>query len=111
MTPNPRSRLPKLAVDVPAIVARLHAVTRAGTPEETYAALVEAVSDVPLLVAELSRVWSLYLRLRLRYANLEAAARAAISAQRDMEPDPLAYLADELTGDWPSPSQSTRDNR
>ena len=108
-TPHSRPRPPKLAVDVPAIVARLHAVTHASTPEEIHAALVDAVSDVPLLVAELSRLWALHLRLRLRYANLHAAARAALSARRDGEPDPLAYLTDELIGEWPAPS--TQDSR
>ena len=34
--------------------------------------------------------------LRLSYANLLAAARAALSAARDGEPDALEYLADEL---------------
>lgn len=111
MTPHPRTRPPKLAVDVPAVVARLRAITRASTPEETYAALVAAVGDVPLLVAELSRVWSQLLRQRLRYANLEAAARATLAAQPDGEPDPLAYLTDELAGEWPARRQSTEDTR
>jgi hypothetical protein len=34
--------------------------------------------------------------LRMRYANLLAAARATLSAARDDEPDALDYLADEL---------------
>ncbi|ROO89573.1 hypothetical protein EDD29_7272 [Actinocorallia herbida] len=35
--------------------------------------------------------------LRLSRANLAAAARAAIAALQDHEPDPLFYLRDELT--------------
>ncbi|MGL5862520.1 MAG: hypothetical protein ACRCY9_14805, partial [Phycicoccus sp.] len=50
-------------------------------------------------------------RLRLRYANLLAAARATITAAHDGDPDALAYLVDELvalhqlppTDDIPSP--------
>jgi hypothetical protein len=34
--------------------------------------------------------------LRMRYANLLAAARATLTATRDGEANPLAYLVDEL---------------
>lgn len=34
--------------------------------------------------------------LRMRYANLLAAARATLTAARDGEANPLAYLIDEL---------------
>ena len=109
MTPHAHSRPPKLSIDVPAIVGRLDAVSRATTPEQAHAALLDSVSDIPLLVAELSRIWSLHLRLRLRYANLRAAAYAALSADRDGQPEPLAYLADELSGAWPPAGPSTQD--
>jgi hypothetical protein len=110
-SPHSRPRPPELAVDVPAIAARHRAILHTRTVEEFHNALLDSASDVPLLMAELSRLWSQLLRLRLRYANLEAAARAALSAQRDGEPDPLAYLADELAGAWPSPLKSTEDSR
>lgn len=34
--------------------------------------------------------------LEVRYANLLAAARATVAADRDGDPDPLAILRDEL---------------
>jgi hypothetical protein len=55
------------------------------------------------------------LRLLFRYANLLAAARAALSAEHDGEPDPMWYLRDELraTGHLPpgldGPAATTRD--
>jgi hypothetical protein len=110
-SPHSRPRSPKLSIDLPTIVARFHAVIHASTPKEEHAALVEAVYDVPLLLAEVSRLWSLLLTTRARCADLEAAARAALSAQRDGEPDPLAYLADELAGEWPAAAPSTQDSR
>jgi hypothetical protein len=115
MTPpppaRPDSRAPKLAVDVPAITARRRAILAARTVDQFHNALFDSANDVPLLVAELSRLGSHLLRLRLRYANLEAAARAAVAAERDGEPDPLAYLADELAGEWPAAAPSTMDSR
>lgn len=47
--------------------------------------------------AENARLRRTLAALRLRYANLLAAARATIAAAHDGEPEPLAYLADELT--------------
>ena len=38
---------------------------------------------------------------RRAYADLRAAARATLAADRDGEPDPLCYLRDELTDPVP----------
>jgi hypothetical protein len=43
--------------------------------------------------------------LRMDYANLLAAARAAVTAAIDGEPTPLAYLIDELTAHDQLPPQ------
>lgn len=51
--------------------------------------IITALADIPALLAGLAQA-------RLRWANLAAAARAAIAAERDGEPDPLWYLRDEL---------------
>lgn len=109
MTAHPNPRAPKLTIDLPAIVARDRAVSSAETGKELAAALLDSAADVPLLLAELGRLWSQLLAVRLDYANLRAAAQAALSAAHDGEPDPLSYLADELSGDWPTARQSTKD--
>ena len=54
------------------------------------------------------------MRLLFRYANLLAAARATLSAERDGESDPLWYLRDELraTGHLPPDlDDATADHR
>jgi len=54
------------------------------------------LSDVPVLVSEIIRLHGEIGVGRLDRANLAAAARAALAAGRDTEPDPLWYLRDEL---------------
>lgn len=108
---NIPGRPPKLTVDVPAILARHRDITSASTTPDRHAALLDSATDVPLLVAELERVWIQLLRLRLQHANLRAAARAALAAHRDGETDPFGYLVDELTGIWPTAGPSIVDER
>jgi hypothetical protein len=43
--------------------------------------------------------------LRAHYANLLAAARATLTATIDGDPNPLAYLVDELTAQRQLPPQ------
>jgi len=50
----------------------------------------------PVLLAEIGRFRSLLALTRAQHADLLAAARAAIAAERDGEDDPLYYLRDEL---------------
>ena len=69
----------------------------------TVAALTASAADVPILLSEVERLGALLLAIRLAHANLRAAVRAALSAAHDGEADPLAYLADELYGEWPIP--------
>jgi hypothetical protein len=95
---------PKPTVDLAAIAGRHRAITDAHTTDGLRNALLDSAADVPALLAELAR-------LRLQYADLRAAAQAAVSAERDHEPDPLAYLIDQLSGQWPSGRPSTEDNR
>lgn len=45
--------------------------------------------------------------LRMRYANLLAAARATLTAARDGEAHPLAYLIDELAAQGQLPPAET----
>ena len=64
-------------------------------------AAARAAGCIPILVAEVDRLANLVTTARLHHANLTAAARATLAAYRAGEPDPLAYLEDELTGQWP----------
>jgi hypothetical protein len=58
--------------------------------------LQTAFNDVPALATEIIRLSGELRDTRLDRANLLAAARAAIAADHDGEPDPLWYLRDEL---------------
>lgn len=69
---------------------------RAAIQTRTTAALWTALADIPALLAELDRIHALHTLTRLRYANLLAAARATVAADRDGEDEPLFYLCDEL---------------
>lgn len=53
-------------------------------------------SAVSVLRVEIDRLRSLLALVRAHYADLLAAARATLAADRDNEPDPLFYLRDEL---------------
>lgn len=46
---------------------------------------------------EVTRLRRSLAAVRMSYANLLAAARATLAADRDGEPNPLEYLRDELT--------------
>ncbi|MEU1385810.1 MULTISPECIES: hypothetical protein [unclassified Nonomuraea] len=55
-----------------------------------------ALRDIPILVQEIRRLRHEVRTLRLSRANYLAAINAALSAHTDGEPDPLAYLRDEV---------------
>jgi hypothetical protein len=55
-----------------------------------------ALSDIPVLAAEISRLRDSLTDCRIDRANLAAAGRATIKAYRSGESDPLSYLHDEL---------------
>jgi hypothetical protein len=56
----------------------------------------EALSDIPILTAEITGLRSRLSTCRIDGANLAAAGRITITAYRNGETDPLAYLQDEL---------------
>jgi hypothetical protein len=70
--------------------------TAMSTLGDVWRYLHDAFSDVPALAAEITRLATELNNTRLDRANLLAAARATIAAYHDGEPDPLAYLRDEL---------------
>src|SRR5215470_17269093 len=62
-------------------------------------AVLSVVREVPGLCDEVDRLARLLGQARYAYANLTAAARAALSAHAEGETDPWWYLRDELGSD------------
>jgi hypothetical protein len=68
--------------------------------------LYAALCDTPVLISEVIDLRAEIEELYLHWADLAAAARAALFACRDGEPDPLSYLRDEMEGQgWIDGSQ------
>ena len=55
-----------------------------------------AVADIPVMLAEIQRLSILLSRNRCDFADLLAAARASLGAERDGEADPFIYLRDQV---------------
>ncbi|MFB4314764.1 hypothetical protein [Actinomadura sp. 21ATH] len=55
-----------------------------------------ALTDTLTLLSQVNRLAAEVVKARRDRANLAAAARASLLADRDAEPDPLYYLRDEL---------------
>jgi hypothetical protein len=60
----------------------------------------DALSDIPILTAEIIRLRDDLASSRIDRANLAAAGRATIAAYHSGEPDPFSYLALMIHGDW-----------
>jgi len=58
--------------------------------------VTHSLSDIPILIAEITRFGAELTTVRLDRANIAAAARATLAAHHDGEPDPWSYLHDEL---------------
>ena len=76
------------------IIAGFAAVTPALTG--VWRLIDTALADLPAALADLGRVRAELEAVRLDRANLLAAIRATLAADAEGEPDPLAYLRDEL---------------
>lgn len=101
MTNQPRT--PRPTVDTEAVLSHLHAAQDRPTP----VAVWTAIADIPILLAEIDRLVRLLSRARWDFADLLAAARATLAAERDDEPDPLAYLRDGVAEHraWTAPAE------
>jgi MoxR-like ATPase len=97
MTDQPH--IPRPTVDQEAITAHLHAAQDRRTP----VAIWTALGDIPVMLGEIQRLAALLSRTRWDFADLLAAARATLDADRDGEPDPLAYLRDQVAEHRPWP--------
>lgn len=94
-------------IDLEAIANHLRAAYERPAPVNLWT----AVADIPVMLAELQRSEILLSRARLDFANLLAAARAALGAERDGEPDPFGYLRDEVAEHRPWAPAGGQDNR
>ncbi|MEC3994476.1 hypothetical protein VSR01_13420 [Actinacidiphila sp. DG2A-62] len=88
---------PRPTLDKEAVSHHLATAVRRRTPTALWTALM----DIPVLLAEHGRLSSLLTEARRDAANLLAAARATLHAQRG-EPDPLSYLRDEVAAHAPT---------
>jgi len=84
--------IPRPTIDQEAVLTHLRAARRRPTP----VAIWTAVADIPVLLAEIERLSRLLSRTRWDFADLLAAARAALDADQDGEADPLTYLRDAV---------------
>jgi hypothetical protein len=88
---------PRPTVDSEAISAHLNAAYQRLIP----AAVWTAIADIPVMLAELERLSRLLTHARRDFADLLAASRATLSADRESEVDPLAYLRDAVAEHQP----------
>ncbi|HZD15411.1 MAG TPA: hypothetical protein VE196_09890 [Pseudonocardiaceae bacterium] len=94
--PDEVTNRPRELVNHDAVRADLAALAERGHLVDYRAALLAVVLHVPALLGDVERLRLLAVGARREYANLRAAARAALAAEAEGEPDPLGYLRDEL---------------
>jgi len=99
-----RSNVPYSAIDLPEVMSRNQAardiVTGFASATPTLSAawqhIQAALADARDLAAEVTRLSAELASARRWHADVLAAMRATIGAQRDGEADPLYYIRDEL---------------
>jgi hypothetical protein len=107
------NKIPYVNVDLEEVTARNESAQHiiagfaAATPmlAGIWRYLQDTFSDVPTLVAEITRLAAELQNTRLDRSNLLAAARATIAAYHDGESDPLIYLRDELDAHITAPGR------
>jgi len=97
ITPENQPHTPRLQIDLEQIVtAIVIELVRVQTCQQCQNSVPSLIDDLAHLTTEIIRLHSALIEERLISANLRAAIRAALGAQADGEPHPLAYLRDEL---------------
>ena len=96
-TPHNQPHIPPLQIDLDEILTTI-ALELAPVQicKQCQASVPGLIDDLAHLVTEITQLHSALVRERLISANLRAAIHAALGAQSDGEPDPLAYLRDEF---------------
>lgn len=87
---------PQLSINPDEITARLRELADTNVCEQCETRVTHAITDIARLLIEVRALYDALAEVRMRAANLEAAMRAALSAESDGETDPLAYLRFEL---------------
>ena len=102
--PKPARHLPPLHIDPDAINARLATLAQVQACRKCKVPASQAITDITNLLIQVSGLYAVLIDTRREAANLRAAMYAALGAADDGDPDPLAYLRDELpeldTGEW-----------
>jgi hypothetical protein len=99
MTSTPGSRDVELQVNLAVVEGHYRDALRPHFPDRSRAAQYAAIRDIPSLLDEIERLWTLLTETRIRHANLRAAALATISSHDADEMDPLSHLRAGLSGD------------
>jgi len=96
-TPHNQPHIPQLQIGLDAILTTIALeLARVRICAQCQVSVPSLIDDLAHLVTEITRLHSALIQERLISANLRAAIRAALGAQSDGEPDPLAYLRDEF---------------
>jgi hypothetical protein len=99
MTGVPGSRAVELQVNLAVVESHYRDALRPHFPDRARAARYAAIRDIPYLLNEIERLWTLLTETQIRYANLRAAALASMSAYDAREMDPLSHLRAGLSED------------
>lgn len=94
--PYPERHMPLLSIDPDEITSSLRELVTASSCGHCGLTVTNAIIEIARLATKVYELYAALAAERLRSANLEAAMRAALGAQADGEPFPLAYLRDEL---------------
>jgi hypothetical protein len=90
---------PRLLIDPDAIAGRLETLGQTRLCDSCRTAVIAVTADTVRLLIEAIRLWDALSVTRLESANRLAAMRAALAAAADGEPDPLAYLRNDMPAD------------
>jgi len=102
ITPENQPHTPRLQIDLDEIVSTIIIeLARVQTCQQCADSVPGLIDGLAHLATEILRLHSALIEERLTSANLRAAIRAALGAENDGEPDPLAYLCDELPDTGP----------
>jgi len=97
-TPHDQPHIPPLQIDLDVILSTLALeLSRVRICDQCQHCVPSLINDLAHLVSEITRLHTAFIDERLISANLRAAIRAALGADRDGEADPLGYLRDEIT--------------
>jgi hypothetical protein len=99
MTSTPGSRAVQLQVNPAIVQGHYEDALRLHFRSRSRAAQYAAIRDIPFLLSEIERLWTLLTEALIRHANLRAAALATMSAYDAHETDPLSHLLTELSED------------